>query len=202
MKIPPTPLRLAALLGLAASLPSCATGEVDGDREPSAPEDGRLVIDFTRSDEAARWRVVDDVVMGGVSSSRVVPTADGATAFTGTVSLENDGGFASARTDGERCALEGATAVLLRVRGDGKDYRLRLRDDVVYDMPSRQATFATVAGEWIDVELPLADFELKWRGEPVEGPPLDPAAVRSIGLVIADEQEGPFRLELAALRAR
>lgn len=197
-----TPLRRAALLGLSASLPSCAAGEVDGDPEPSGPASGRLVIDFTRADEAARWRVVDDVVMGGVSSSRVVTTADGTTAFTGTVSLENDGGFAGARTDGDRCALDGATAVLLRVRGDGKDYRLRLRDDVVYDMPSRQATFSTVAGEWIDVELPLADFELKWRGRPAEGPPLDPAAVRSIGLVIADEQEGPFRLELAALRAR
>lgn len=194
--------RLAALLGLAASLSSCAAGDAGNTPASGSPADGRLVIDFTSSDEAARWRTVDDVVMGGVSSSRVVTTADGTTAFEGTVSLENDGGFASVRTDGDRCALEGATVVSLRVRGDGKDYRLRLRDDVVYDMPSRQATFSTVAGEWIDVELPLADFELKWRGEPVSGPPLDPAAVRSIGLVIADKQAGPFRLELTALRAR
>ena len=186
------------LFCIVAALMACAAR----DSAPDLKERGRLVIDFRQEGEAGRWRPVDDVVMGGVSSSRVVRTPEGFSAFEGTVSLENNGGFASVRTDGERCSLPGASVLVLRVRGDGNDYRLRLRDDVVYDMPSRQATFATVAGEWIDVELPLADFELKWRGEPVEGPPLDPATVRSIGLVIADKQAGAFRLELAALRAR
>ena len=189
---------------IVAALMACAVRDSAPEAEASPTPDAqrRLVIDFRQTDEAARWRVVDDVVMGGVSSSRVVRTTEGSCAFEGTVSLANNGGFASVRTDGERCSLEGATTIVLRVRGDGNDYRVRLRDDVVYDMPSWQATFPTVAGEWTEVDLPLADFELKWRGRSVGGPPLVPAAVRSIGLVIADKQAGEFRLELAELSVR
>lgn len=161
------------------------------------------VIDFTDPREAVRWQPVDDVVMGGRSASRLIGTAEGTALFTGELSLENDGGFASVRTGGERCSLTGATSLILRVRGDGKAYRLRCSAATPLGEISYYATFRTRAGEWMDVDLQLADFEPRWRGRPIEGAPaLDPAAVRGLGLMIADEQEGPFRLELRSLRAR
>lgn len=158
------------------------------------------VIDFSDPSEADRWQIVDDVVMGGRSSSRMVATADGTSVFRGDLSVENNGGFASVRTTGERCSLAGATAVVLRVRGDGQAYKLRLRTDALWDGASYQTTFETRAGEWMDVTLDLADFEPRWRGRLVrDAPPLDPAAVRGLGLMIADKQEGAFRLELRSL---
>ena len=159
-----------------------------------------IVIDFSDPAEANRWRAVDDVVMGGRSSSLMVSTEEGTTAFTGTLSLENNGGFASVRTTGERCSLAGATSVVLRVRGDGQAYRLRCRTNSRFDGFSYQAGFETRAGEWMNVTLDLADFEPRWRGRlVVRAPALDPTAVQGLGLMIADEQEGPFRLELRSL---
>ena len=161
-----------------------------------------IVIDFRAADEASRWRAVDDVVMGGRSSSRMMATAEGTSAFTGELSLENNGGFASVRRDADQLHLTGATSVTLRVRGDGKSYRLRFRTDGGFDVPSYQADFQTVVGEWTEVSLKAEDFQLKWRGRRVpNAPALHFSAVRGVGLLISDKQQGPFRLELEWLSA-
>jgi hypothetical protein len=52
--------------------------------------------DFSRPDAAHGFRVINDGVMGGVSTSRLSQT-DGALLFEGIVSVENNGGFASFR---------------------------------------------------------------------------------------------------------
>lgn len=44
-----------------------------------------------------KWRIVNDGVMGGLSSSRV-SVNDDKIIFSGNVSLENNGGFASLRS--------------------------------------------------------------------------------------------------------
>ena len=185
-----------------------------GHNSPMVPRDRRyfevqipvqraapIVLDFSAPGEASRWRSVDDVVMGGRSSSRMQTTREGQCVFTGDLSLENNGGFASVRRGAEGVGLADAHAVVLRVRGDGKTYQLRMRTNGGYGGPSYQAEFATVAGEWIDVTLELADFELKWRGRKMSAAePLEGSAVTGLGLLIAGEQVGPFRLEVASLR--
>jgi hypothetical protein len=161
------------------------------------------VIDFAAAEESARWRAIDDAVMGGRSSSSVRATGDESCVFGGRLSLENNGGFASVRRELEPGSLSDASMVVLRVRGDGKTYRLRFRTRSGFNVPSYQAEFATVAGEWIDVELALADFQPRWRGRLVRSAAtLAAAEVRGIGLQIADEQVGAFSLELASLSAR
>lgn len=62
----------------------------------SAALPAEAILDFTRPDAARGFRVINDGVMGGVSSSRLDFAADGML-FTGTVSMENNGGFASFR---------------------------------------------------------------------------------------------------------
>lgn len=159
-----------------------------------------MVIDFTDAHEASRWREVDDVVMGGRSSSQMLRSSEETALFTGELSLANNGGFASVRTTGERCSLTGAGAVILSVRGDGKAYRLRCLVATERGEISYQAPFQTRAGEWIDVALHLADFEPRWRGRLItDAPALDATAVRGLGLMIADGQQGDFRLELRSL---
>ena len=44
-----------------------------------------------------QWRIVNDDVMGGLSSSKVIVKDDKIT-FSGNVSFENNGGFASLRS--------------------------------------------------------------------------------------------------------
>jgi NADH dehydrogenase [ubiquinone] 1 alpha subcomplex assembly factor 1 len=146
------------------------------------------------------WFPVDDRVMGGLSSSRAEASADGLV-FTGDLSLEQNGGFASIRTRPRDYDLAGTRALVLRVRGDGKVYKLGLRTDDAFDGVQYQARFHTRAEAWEDVRLPIADFEPRFRGRPVPAPPLDPARIRTFGLLIADRQAGAFRLVLASLTA-
>jgi len=158
-----------------------------------------LLADFHDADEATSWRPTDDVVMGGVSSSAMLAGV-GAGVFCGELSLERGGGFASVRRRNEVVDLSAYDAVELRVRGDGKRYKLNLRvsdspDGVVY-----QAAFETQAGTWTTAKLPLAGFVPRFRGRPAPGT-LDSAHVSSLGLLISDRQVGPFRLEVSSIAA-
>ena len=77
------------------------------------------------SPQEPRWVAVNDGVMGGRSTGG--PTLpDGTLKFRGDLSLANNGGFASVRSVGRSFDLSSATAVVLRVKGDGRSYQLRL----------------------------------------------------------------------------
>jgi len=165
------------------------------------PHETRPVIDFRDPAQGQAWTSVDDRVMGGVSASQMTVTAEGLV-FSGEVSLAHNGGFASIRARPRGYDLAGATALLLRVRGDGQTYKLTLRTDDAFDGVQYQARFATQAGAWIDVGLPVADFQPTFRGRIVEAPALDPTRIRIFGLLIADRQAGPFRLVVESIRAR
>ena len=161
----------------------------------------RVLIAFNESVDA--FRAVDDRVMGGVSRSGMKPSASGHAVFTGNLSLEQNGGFASVRSSGITLDVSDAEVLVLRVRGDGKRYKLRLHDDGRFDGVSFQSVFETKAGEWIEVELPLDGFRAVWRGRDVPGAaPLDRAEIVRVGLMISDKQVGEFALELDWLASR
>jgi len=159
------------------------------------------LLDFDDGAEIELWRPVDDVVMGGVSSSRFAAASAGIARFAGTVSLDRGGGFASVRTAPSDWDTTGAGAFLLRVRGDGKTYKFTLRTDDSFDGVQYQARFTPVAGEWTELRLPVASFVPTFRGRTVPGAPtLDPARVRSLGFMISDKQAGPFELLVDHIR--
>jgi NADH dehydrogenase [ubiquinone] 1 alpha subcomplex assembly factor 1 len=165
---------------------------------------GSEVISITEFDpaEAGQWRAVDDVVMGGVSASRIRLTEAGIGVFEGEVSLANNGGFASVRRPVGPLDLSGHRGIALRVRGDGQRYRLRLRTDDRYDGIAWQAGFVAAAGTWRVVHLAFDEFEPTFRGRRPSGAgPLDVAGIRQLGLMIAERQAGPFRLEIDWIRA-
>ena len=161
----------------------------------------RGVIDFRDPARGPAWTSVDDRVMGGVSASQIAMTPEGLV-FSGVVSLAHGGGFASIRAQPRAYDLTGAIAFVLRVRGDGRTYKFGLRTDDAFDGVRYQARFATRAGEWLEVVLPVADFQPTFRGRPADAPPLDPARIRGFGLLIADRQAGPFRLAIESIQAR
>ena len=160
-----------------------------------------LLFDFTAPTPApaGNWRAIDDPVMGGVSHSTFEATDAGA-AFTGTVSLDQGGGFASVRAPEGTYDLGGHTELRLRLRGDGKRYWLTTYTTrggpVSYRAPIQPPA------EWTTVRVPLASLTPYRRGSTVpEAPPFDASRVRTLGFLIADEQDGPFRLEVAWIRA-
>ena len=161
----------------------------------------RTLFDFTTATNAQGWQVVNDDVMGGVSSSRFSVT-NGVAVFRGELSLENNGGFASVRSLSARHDLAGGDAFLIRVRGDGRRYKFTARADRSFDSPIYQASFPTQQGAWQELRLPLKDFVPSFRGRVLSGePPLDVMKVTSVGFLISDKQAGPFQLEVAWIKA-
>ncbi|MDR9440294.1 MAG: CIA30 family protein [Halomonas sp.] len=159
------------------------------------------LIDFQHSDEAPRWRAINDDVMGGVSRGSL-HGEDGIGVFSGEISLENNGGFASVRREPEAFDLSDHAGLVLHLRGDGRRYQLRLRTDRLFDGAAYRALFQPPAGEWLGVTLAWHEFEAVFRGRRLEdAPPLDPGAIQQVGLLIADRRPGSFRLEVAWLDA-
>lgn len=184
--MPPSLAAIALLCSLA--LPAAA-------RPPETSM--RMLMDFQDASRPVRWVAVNDGVMGGLSSGG--PTvAAGRLEFTGVLSLDNNGGFSSVRSVGAGFDLSDASQVVLRVRGDGRRYQLRLATDARYrgSAVSWGAEFATSAGRWIDVRVPLASLTPTVRGQRLQGPPMDASKVRELGLLIADKREGPFALSV------
>ena len=158
---------------------------------------------FADRADLALWAPVNDTVMGGQSFSRLLPVEDGDACFEGVVSFENGGGFASIRSQPRDLGRPGALAYVLDVRGDGKRYKLNVRMDDRLDGLTYQAIFQPPADLWIEIELPLVSFAATQRGRTIAAAPaLDPARVRQLGLLIADRQEGPFRLDVRRIVAR
>jgi monofunctional biosynthetic peptidoglycan transglycosylase len=143
------------------------------------------------------WQAINDGVMGGVSSGRMV-AADQGLRFEGELSLENNGGFASVRRPVD-ADLSASTGVRLRLRGDGRTYQFRLRLDGRWDGIAWRAEFPTT-GEWQTVELSFDRFTPVFRGRRVpDAGPVVPADIRQVGFMLADKTPGPFALEIRAI---
>jgi hypothetical protein len=163
---------------------------------------GRELFRFESAASVDDWSPIDDVVMGGVSSSRLRHDPAGHAVFEGVVSIERGGGFASVRSRPTDLGAPDAASVVLEVRGDGKRYKLNVRTDDAFDGLNYQAAFEAPPGAWTEVRLPVAGFRPTFRGRVVPGAPrLDPARMRQLGLLIADRQAGSFALAVRAIRA-
>ena len=158
---------------------------------------GPPLLDFSRTEVAQTFRVINDDVMGGVSRSRLSST-DGAMVFEGEVSLENNGGFASFR--GLVSFLAKSAALLLTVRGDGQRYKLTLKLDDSTGTNQYQVAFVAPR-EWRTLRFEPADFAASFRGRAVAAPIVRFVDVHYVGLLISDQQPGAFKIELKDVRA-
>ena len=139
--------------------------------------------------------------MGGLSTSRLRLTPQKTALFSGVVSLENNGGFASVRSAPLRNTPDNRDAITIRVRGDGKRYSFTVRDASSFRSASYRCAFTTRPNEWQEIELPFAAFKPSWRGRSLRGlPPLSPSEGDSLGFFISDKQSGPFQLEIAWIK--
>ncbi len=196
----PLQFGLAALLaagivggGLSAQV-SALEGEADG-----AP--CRTLCRFGGLPGGLEWRPLLDGVMGGVSTGVIERDDQHRATFHGTISLENNGGFAAVIAPLPADRLHDGDGVALRVRGDGRTYRLALSTREGFAGPMYEAEVPTTDGVWTETRVPLAMFASTWRGEPIDPEPLAGSQVRAVGVFCADGTAGPFRLELGRLSA-
>lgn len=159
--------------------------------------DERILFDF--SAKSPDWFVVNDGVMGGVSSSSV-KFENGVLVFEGQVRLENNGGFASVRSNSSEQNLGEFLGVSLRVRGDGKMYALNLRTSsargILY-----QSEFQTKAGEWTELQVPFSQLRPTRFGNTLKGFALEANRIESFGFIIANKRQERFELVVDWIKA-
>jgi len=158
---------------------------------------GLPLLDFSVPEVVRAFRVINDEVMGGVSTS-CLNSAGNAMVFEGEVSLENNGGFASFR--GPVRIPAASAALILTIRGDGKRYKLALKLDDSSGTSQYQAAFIA-PGEWRALRFEPTDFTASFRGRPVAAPIVRLIDVQHLGLLISDQQSGRFKVELRDVRA-
>jgi NADH dehydrogenase [ubiquinone] 1 alpha subcomplex assembly factor 1 len=162
----------------------------------------RILFDFQAPNNSPAWQIVNDDVMGGVSTSSFQILANGGAVFSGVVSLEKNGGFASVRSAPARHNLMTSGCFVIRLRGDGRRYKFTVRTETGFNTPLYQCAFVTKLGEWEEHRLAFKDFVPTFRGHILtDVPPLNPGRVTSIGLLISEKQDGPFQLEVAWIKA-
>ena len=161
-----------------------------------------MIEGFDRGRATLDWQIVNDSVMGGISRSSLERVDDEVVRFRGQLRMENNGGFASVRASGRMPDLTGVKAMMIRVKGDGRTYQLRLRTSNGWRTPDYSAEFATKAGKWQTHVLSLKDFEAGWRGRAIRNaPPIDPTQIRSVGILLGDNTPGIFSVDIDWIKA-
>ena len=168
--------------------------KAEGDTLP-----GRLLFDFNQGSQP--WDTVDDRVMGGVSRSSGTIQEEGTLLFSGTMSLESNGGFSSLRSNWEPIDLSGSDGLLIRVLGDGRTYRMRVRTTATGSNVSYNSFFETRAGEWSTVYIPFNTMVPTIMGFQTNAGQLDPATISSFGFMLSDKQPGDFALQVDWIRS-
>lgn len=158
-----------------------------------------MVGNFGEAAGLKQWRIVNDGVMGGLSRSQVNFQPEGWVHFNGTISLKNNGGFASLRRSFDHpISSEKWNGIRLKVRGDGLTYQISLRETSYFNGYSFVAGFSTEKDVWRIVELPFVNFDEQYFGRNTgEKFIKKPRMVKEMALLAADKQAGPFRLDIA-----
>lgn len=167
----------------------------------SNPLRSQTIASFENPSDLRNWGVVNDRVMGGISTSRFEQTDDGNLLFQGLLSLENNGGFVSIRSRPDSFDLQNVEGFNIKARGDGRTYYLDLRVNGQTTSGSFRAAFPTEKNIWTETFLPASEFVRQSFGRPFSDIPLNPSDVNSIGFTLSDKNPGPFKLEIEYVRA-
>ena len=91
-----------------------------------AEDKDKLIFNFNTPESSKNWVSVNDNVMGGISEGKFKITQDKTLFFYGSLSLENNGGFASIRCLPTQLGLKKNDSIYFQVKGDGREYTMNL----------------------------------------------------------------------------
>ncbi len=152
------------------------------------------IFKFNKLVSISDWRTVNDVVMGGKSSSEIYLNEQGKGVFKGYVSLENNGGFSSLRYQFNKMNTKPYSKIIVRIRGDEKKYQFRIKAKVT-DKHSYTTVFNT-SKDWEVIEISLSDMYPVFRGRKLDMPNYDGESIEEIAFLIGNKKAESFKLEI------
>lgn len=151
-----------------------------------------VIFDFNKESDISDWEIVNDAVMGGRSGSEFHINDEGHGIFKGTVSLENNGGFASLRHRFNQKKIAGFKKVTIHLKGDGKRYQFRAKTNK-NDQQAYVSYFETT-GEWQTIEIKLSALEPTFRGRKLNMPHFPADELEEVGFMIGNKVNENFEL--------
>ena len=150
---------------------------------------------FNTPEDLARWERIDDVIMGGVSSSKLVVDPEGGSVrFEGTL-REEGGGFCGQRTKllSEPLDLSGNEGIYVDIGAldgdaplDRRVLKFSLRTTQDAGQTLYQCALRTPIGSRERVFLPFSDFSLVSGSRTIDGaPPLNASTVYQVSVVVS-----------------
>lgn len=152
------------------------------------------IFNFSKDTNKNSWMVVNDDVMGGISSSAIIINTNGNGVFSGSVSLENNGGFASVRHVVKGANLNAHSKFIIKVKGDGKKYQFRCksrsneRHSYVFDFKTN--------GDWQEIEIPFSEMYPRFRGNNLNMSNYAGDMLAEIAFLIGNNKPENFKLEI------
>ncbi len=156
------------------------------------------LVTFDTKGERLEWDSLGDQVMGGQSDGELIHSDEGVGLFHGIVRLDNGGGFASVKADlPEPIDATDFTGIELLAKGDGKTYKIGLRNSTNRRSIVYQHAFTPGTEEWSRIRLPFSEFIPTWRGKTLsDEAALNLSYLASVSLFVSGRQAGEFQLKM------
>ena len=157
------------------------------------------IYEFNNKSIINDWQIVDDNVMGGISSSSISINKNGNGLFKGTVSLANNGGFSSVRHRTKAVILRDKNHFIIRIKGDGKNFQFRVKSSIS-EQHSYKYTFST-NGQWQEIKIPFNTLSPTYRGRNLRIPNFQGQNLEEVCFLISNKKEESFNLEIDYIKA-
>ncbi|MGB0523427.1 MAG: CIA30 family protein [Flammeovirgaceae bacterium] len=154
-------------------------------------------VDFGSKKDGQNWYIINDGVMGGLSRGNV-DFKKNSLQFSGSVSLENNGGFTSFKSPFQSFDLSDYQTITIRMRNTGIELALTLETSNRFYMPYFKHHLAASDGEWETIKIKLTDFG-QYRMGYQTGRKLTQQELKSIiriGFITDEKRAGNFAAEI------
>ncbi len=158
-------------------------------------------INFGQEKDGRNWRVILDGVMGGLSQGEAV-LRENSIYFKGSVSLANNGGFASLKAPFDPIDLSKYSTLKIRLKSTGISFAFTLETERRFYMPNFKHSIQTESEDWETLTVPLADFKAYRLGRPM-GKAVTKADLEKIiriGIITNEKREEDFEVEVEWVR--
>jgi len=152
------------------------------------------IVVFDKENNSNNWYIVNDGVMGGVSTSKMNTDKTGKAIFSGEVSIENNGGFAMTRLPLDIRFDDKKSKLVIRLKGDGKEYQFRIKSERSQYFWYVQSFQTSTKIE--KIELPLSEFYASFRGRKLNLDNFSGTQIKEIAILIGNKKSEAFKLEI------
>jgi len=155
-----------------------------------------LTFDFGKK-SGDDWRVIVDGVMGGLSTGEKTLNKN-SMIFSGSISLENNGGFSSLRAPMGTYDLSPYKTLEVRYRATGGVFTLMMETNRQFYFPYYALMLESTGEEWKTVKVNMSEVIEVKMGKPTGDnmTQKEMAEVIRIGFMKLDKKVGPFEIEV------